>query len=739
MHNKRLAPLTLALLYAFTPIVRADEPQTPATASASANSALPVNIVADKIKGSQKDTISAEGNVMLKQDDNILTAPRIDYTPSSGLVSAPQAICLQNSNILVNGKKLLFNITPQTGSLYDATYALKQVKGRGNAKEIDFLGPNLYRLHQAQYTTCQEGNNDWYLNVHTLDLDRTTETGIAHGSTLIFKGYPIAWLPWIDFPLSNQRKSGVLTPSFGSSANNGFDIRVPYYFNIAPNLDDTFAARILTKRGIQLQNEFRYLEPDFSGKLNVEYLPHDRLASRERYAIFFQHQQNFGHGLTGNLDYQRVSDSSYFSDLSTYLANTALLTLPQQASLNYRFGNWNLQAQTQQFQTLQDPSAPIIPPYGHHQIAFSGSQDLKGGAEFKLNTDITHFFNPNRLDGDRFIIYPSLSYPIQRSYGYITPKIGYHFTRYHLNSTSITPLDLELNNNLPISTDSTRALPIMSVDSGLYLDRPTTLFNHSYTQTLEPRLYYLYIPYRDQNNIPVFDSALADFSFTQMFSENRFLGNDRINNANQLTAAVTSKLNDPESGDTRLYGSIGQRFNFTPQKVFLPNEPPDLSGTSDLLGAAGFTLNEHWSIDGAVDYNTSQNTNQNNSLMVSYQPRSGEVINFRYRYSRDFLEQIDLSSQWPIHGNWYLLARWDYSLRDRRILEGLAGLEYNGGCWQFRSVIHHLVTGVATASNAFFLQLEFDGLGQLGTNPLDVLKRNISGYEDTSQLDSNLP
>ncbi|MDE3208447.1 MAG: LPS-assembly protein LptD, partial [Pseudomonadota bacterium] len=407
--------------------------------------------------------------------------------------------------------------------------------------------------------------------------------------------------------------------------------------------------------------------------------------------------------------------------------------------LNYSFGTWDLTAETQQFQTLQDPSAPIIPPYGHHELALSGGQDFENNIHFRMNTDVTHFFNPDRLDGDRFILYPSLSYPIEKSYGYITPKIGYNFTRYHINTASITPLDLALNNNVPISANTTRSLPIMSVDSGLYLNKTTHLFNHTYTQTLEPRLYYLYIPYRNQNNIPVFDSALADFSFTQMFSENRFLGNDRINNANQLTAAVTSKLNDPETGVTRFYGALGQRFNFTPQQVFLPNEPPDLSGTSDLLGAAGFAFNQHWSVDGAVDYNTSQNTNQNNALTLRYQGSPGEIINFRYRYSRDFLEQVDLSTQWPIHGNWYLLARWNYSLRDRRILEGLAGLEYNGGCWQFRSVVHHLVTGVNTASNAFFLQLEFDGLGQLGTNPLDVLKRNISGYEDTSQLDANLP
>lgn len=282
----------------------------------------------------------------------------------------------------------------------------------------------------------------------------------------------------------------------------------------------------------------------------------------------------------------------------------------------------------------------------------------------------------------------------------------------------------------------TRTLPIFSLDSGVFMERDWTFRGSEYTQTLEPRLYYLYIPYQDQSRLPNFDSALADFSYAQMFSENQFVGNDRINDANQLTAALTSRLLDPVTGREWLRATIGQRFYFKEQQVVLPGGVARSDNSSDILAAFGGSIAPAWSVDAGVQYNTSQDQFYKSSIGARYQPEAGKLLNLGYRFTRDALKQVDVSSQWPLTGRWQGMGRVNYSFRDSKLLEGLAGLEYNGGCWAARMVLHQFATATSEMSRSIFFQLELFGMGRIGSNPLDVLKRNISGFAPAHQLSS---
>jgi LPS-assembly protein len=336
-----------------------------------------------------------------------------------------------------------------------------------------------------------------------------------------------------------------------------------------------------------------------------------------------------------------------------------------------------------------------------------------------LQGEFVEFSHPTLINGRREILYPTISAPYQTSFFYITPKIGYHTTSYALNDQNFS--------------SASRNLPIYSLDSGLTFERDTAFWGRSFQQTLEPRLYYVYIPFRQQDQLPNFDSALADFNLAQIFTENQFTGGDRINDANQLTAAITSRLIDPDTGDEQVRFTLGQRYYFKPQQVLLTPGTGN-SQNSDMLAAFTGQITRRWFTDLGMQYSTISNRAERSNAVLRYQPEIGKVVNFGYRFTRDSLEQLDLSTQWPIGGRWGGVARYNYSLRDSSVLEALLGLEYNAGCWAARFVVHRFVSATQEYVNAMFLQLELTGVSQIGSSPLEVLRQNITGYEKTNNL-----
>lgn len=603
-------------------------------------------------------------------------------------------------------------------------------QSRGDAKTILFEGQDKKRLKNARFTTCEAGVDDWYIKAKDLSINDYSESGTAKNAYIEFKGIPILYTPWMSFSYNNQRNSGLLTPTIGSTSKSGLEVSIPYYWNIAPNMDATFATRELSKRGLQLQGEFRYLEENYSGIDNLEYLSNDSQTSSTRYYANLKHQQILGGGWSAGYSLEKVSDNQYFSDLSTRIVTTSQVVLPQQFNVDYADESWRFNAIAQKFQTLDGLSYPYerLP-----QLTLVGNK-YYGDVNANLYTQAVAFStNPNAPvmpTGTRVTVYPSISLPMSTSYGYITPKIGIHSTSYSLNNVA---------NGLE---SQQRTLPIFSLDSGLYFDRDFKVMDRAYTQTLEPRLFYVYIPNKDQSNIPIFDSSEADLNFSTLFSENQFTGNDRINNANQVSLALTSRYIESKTGEQRLSASIGQRYYFADQAVGLPGTDFRKTKSSDIIAGVTANLKTSWKIDAFWQYNTDDARSDRATLTSRYNPEPGKTLNLSYSYTRDVsgaavntgIDQFDISGQWPLGKGWYGVGRVNYSLQDKQMIETLAGVEYDAGCWKTRTVIQRVSTATANANYALFFQLELGGLASIGANPLSVIKRSIPGYASSGLI-----
>jgi len=695
--------------------------------SSVAGESGPMFLAADRIESTAPGIIEASGRVEARQAGQNFFADWLRYDTTLSSVEAHGQVRMEQPTLLLSGDSLRFNLDNRSGDLTQPTYRFTEQPGRGDARHIAFADENHFTLEDATYTTCPVDNDDWFLKTGKLDIDKTRNLGTARNTSLQFLGVPILYTPWISFSLNNERKTGMLPPTIGTTQRSGLDLMVPYYFNLAPNYDATLYPRLLTKRGVQLGGEFRYLLDSSRGENRFEYLPNDNQTGRSRWSGTLNNTYRLNANTHAGMLFNRVSDDDYFRDLSNLISITSLSHLNREVWVASQHANWNAELRAQSFQTLQDSTAGLIAePYARLPHARLGMvQTLGSGLEFKLETEATRFAHPTLAEGTRVLAYPTLRLPLSNSFGFLTPQLGWHSSYYALDK------------NAP-EQRITRNLPIFSLDSGVTFDRPFRFARQDYDQTLEPRAYYVYAPYRDQNAIPVFDSALLDFSYAQMFTENQFIGGDRINDANQLTLAVTSRFIEADSGLERLQLTLGQRYYFSSQQVTLPGVAPRSSSATDLLAAVSGQVTRDWRIDTAWQFDTQNGTTIRQNLGASYRPRPGHALNFGYRFIDQTTEQIDLSGQWPLNNRWYGMFRYNYSFQDDKLVEGLAGLEYNGGCWAARAVFQRLATKEEQSTDALFFQLELNGMGRIGASPFDVLKQSVPGYRPSNEI-SQLP
>lgn len=695
---------------------------------------------ADRIEGVQGRDFVAIGNVKLRQLGAAIRADRIDYHSEQQLAVATGHVEIDRNGDTATGPELRYHLDDDTGEMASPVFAFpktgeRRTASRGEAVRAVLEPDRVSKLYEAEYTSCPVPRDDWFLRVNELDLDGGRNLGHAYGSTVYFMHVPILYTPFISFPLDNKRKSGFLAPTFGSSGNSGFQASLPYYWNIAPNMDATVTPAIFTKRGVQLGGEFRYLEPKLSGQLDAEYLPHDRIAARDRWFLGVHHAEQLWPGWSLGVNAQGVSDDNYFRDLSTRIALTSQTNLPRDAILAYNDDTWSFSTRVLGYQTLQDPNGTPIPiPYRIlPQMLFSGSRQNVGGFDLQVGTEASNFRHPTLVDGQRFIFHPSISYPMRRSYGYVIPKLGYDYTRYNLQG-----------NLQPGIEGGSLSVPIASVDSGLFFDRSVSWRGTAFQQTLEPRVYYLNVPFRDQSALPNFTTVEKDFNFAEIFTENRFVGGDRVGDANQITVGVTSRMIESATGLERLTAALGQVYYFRPPRVTLTQTAND-NKYSDVLAALAGQVSRAVQLEAAFQYTPNLNRSEKAVLAAHYMPEPGSVVNLAYRYARGSpdpradpsvqagIAQVDLSSQWPITGHTSGVARWNWSTKDRKLVEGLAGIEYNAGCWQLRAVAHRFITATQQYSTSFQIQLELSGLSRIGINPLETLRQNIPGYRRTDE------
>ena len=731
----RFAVLACALFYCAVSHAQGRGLQLPR----SSDNSLPIVIDADRIEGVSGKETTAQGNATLRRGDLSVRADSLKYQEENDDVEASGNVRFESGGDVVSGPNLRYRIKDATGVFEKpdftfaprtprASFGQQPVSARGQAESIEFLGEDQYRIKDGFFTSCKPGDDSWLIRADQLDLDFTREVGTARGGRVIFKGVPVIAAPAFDFPLNNQRKSGFLPPSIGTTGKSGPELAVPYYLNLAPNYDLTLTPRYMQKRGLQIAEQFRYLLPHHNGELRAEQIPNDQVTDTSRRAIAFVHNYSRDGRLAGGLNLNKVSDDNYFRDLATRINVTSQATLPREGFLTYNGGWWDsgsysATGRVQRFQVLQDPDKPILPPYGRTpQLTLSMLRQDSGGSDFGSSAEIVDFSHPSLVNGKRLTIYPSLRLPLITPGAFLTPKLGAHYTYYSLDQSAPNTIS--------------RSLSIFSLDSGLIFERETQAQGQSVIQTLEPRIFYVRIPFRDQSRIPLFDTAVADFNYAQIFSENSFSGGDRINDADQLTVALTSRTLRSSTGQEMLRGTIGQRYYFKDQQVTLddpqatlPTDPPRTYHSSDWLAALSGRVAQHWTSEAATQYNQRDNRFERLTVTARYQPEPFKTLNLSYRFLNDQIRQVDLSGQWPLADRWYGVGRFNYSLRDSRIVESIGGLEYGADCWISRFVVQRFALTAGESTRSFFIQLELNGFSRLGSNPLEALKRNIPGYQ----------
>lgn len=679
--------------------------------------------LADFAEIANQNLFTLRGNVEMDRDRERLLADLMSYDRSTGKVRAKGDIHYYENGLVVNGASGYFDLLTKRGELEDITFRYEPRHGRGAATRGQLEEPKRIHLNDVSFTTCSPGNHDWYLRAKDLWLDRNTATGTAKHAFLEFKGVPVLYTPYLSFPLNDERRSGFLTPRFGTSQETGVDVRIPYYWNIAPNRDATFAPRFLSRRGPLLGGEFRYLNPANHGQVYAEYMPHDKVYDGARGLLSTQHQGSIAPRWFTDIDAAYVSDDNYLEELGSSLASSSISFLEQRGDLLYVAPAWSLLARVQGFQTLQQNVAPEDRPYERlPQLLLQANLPKRPlGMEYGLRGEVVHFRRNETVTGDRVDLQPTVQWPFIGRAGYVTPSFKLWQTNYRLD-----------NAGPGISDSQSRTLPLMSVDAGAYFERSLAWGSGSYLQTLEPRLYYLYVPGRNQDDLPVFDSAQRDLSFGLLYQDNRFSGADRVGDANQVTLGLVSRLLDRETGRERLRAGIGQIRYFENLNVTLPGEAVYTRSASNILGELAVRLTQRWSGYFTVEWDQYDNSATRSGLQLHYEPERGRMLNLAYRRVDPDVKQTDISLLWPITPNWSVVGRWNYSLEDSRTLETVFGLGYDTCCWSLRVAGRRYISekdNNLSNNSAVFVEAELKGLTRVGRRIEELLERGIFGDE----------
>lgn len=724
----RLRPFRLPLAFAtclliWAVLARAEEPRLRLERALGEGRGRPAAegsayVRADRISGEIEERLTLEGSAEVRRGGTVLRGDRITYTVATDEIEASGNVRIYRDGVAFFGPSLTLRIDARTGAMPEAGFTYAPHSGRGTSRRIEFLEGDRLRLEDAVYTTCAPGDDSWWIQARRLTIDRDGELGVANGASVHFQGVPILASPYFQFPLGDRRRSGLLTPSVGINSKLGVEAIVPYYWDIAPNYDATISPRVMTKRGVLIGTEFRYLEPNFNGIVEYDLVPYDRVTDSSRSYLSLRHLYDNAAGLTGGVNYSRVSDDNVPADYARTIAGASRLVLPQELFVRYTQRQWSALARVEQNQTLQDPNQPVVKPHERlPQLAFTGWAPRIAGFDAGVMIDATQFDHPTLETGTRFIVNPTLAYPVRAPGYFLVPRVQWLGTWYELDD--------------PRRADQrpSRSLPLASVDGGLVFERDASWFGDAAVQTLEPRLFYAYVPYRDQSNLPVFDTAEADFNFTQLFRENRYSGFDRVSEANQLTAALVGRILDPATGAERLRAAVGQRFYFSSQQVTLPGGTASTGSESDVLFELRGVIARGWISDLYVQHSTLENRLVRAAAALRWQPRPGSVMGLAYRYKLDEIEQVDFAAQWPIAERWYGVGRANYSIRDKQWVELLAGFEYRDDCWALRLVGQSFVTIGEARTTSLLFQLQLNGVASIGTGLLEQLRRSIPGYQ----------
>ncbi len=699
--------------------------------------------------------IKASGNAVLIKSGNRIEADTIVYDQISNQLKAKGNVNLENRNSRITGQELILNVDESIGEIPNATFdtdikneASINQSIRGNASKLTLQGENKTILDNAKITTCEVGKTDWFIKGSKINIDNMTKSVDATNALMEFKGLPIMYSPMVNFSFNKERKSGFLSPTWGTTTRSGFQAKTPYYFNIAPNQDATVTPRYMGKRGLQIGGQYRYITNESEGEANLEFLNNDYMTNEQRYLINLKHKQRFTNNFSGFYSYQKVSDNDYFADMSSLVSRTSRVIMPQELGLDYinKKDQWSVGLRVTKFQSLTTSS-----PYEKLPQIFADRKDEFFGIESLSRFDFTEFDANNshnkdvqnnlKPTGSRFIYNQSFSKAIiENSYSFVKPKISFNYRNY------------DTNHSLSTSSESF-FIPRVSVDSGLYFDRSLDFFGNSLTQTLEPRAFYSYTPFHDQSMLPIYDTRLTDINLYNIFSETQFIGYDRIEDTNHLTAGFTSRFVDA-TGAERVALTFAQKFYLSDRNVL--NDPvystADSSlerSSSDFLFGGNARITKHLTFRSMTQYNPEQNSSKRVAYGFKYNPQDGKLLKFDYRFiefpssNETRLKQFNISGQWPLGQGYYAVGRYNFNLDNSKVIESLGGIEYDAGCWSSKLVLHRLSLATEEEPNySLWFQLELGGLGSIGTGKARklnrVLMRNVPGASWASTYDDDI-
>jgi LPS-assembly protein len=658
------------------------------------------------------------GNVELSQGDRVIRTDCLEYAAANGRFRLQGGVEYSDPNLTVRGGDGSYS--PTLGAQIQGTeFELPSRNARGSAGNLQVDGNNKVTLTDVTFTTCPADDVAWQLKARSIELDPNTRNGTGRGTRVEFKDVPIIYLPYFSFPLGPQRKSGFLFPEPGNSSRNGVSIPVPYYWNIRPNLDFTAEPVYYTRRGLDLGGELRYLTTRQRGSLDFNYLPKDDLLGIDRHFAHWRHVAELPGEWRFRIDATDVGDDDYFEDFALGPEGTSVPFTERLAQASYRDEHWNVRAQLQHFQTIDEELEAEQRPYARTpRVLASGDWDSGLGAiEYGFDAEFVNFDRNVGVTGWRMDVAPRAGFDWSAPGFFVRPSAGYRYTSYSLDNT-------------PTGTDEspTRSLPFASIDAGLVFERSSGSQGQR-RMTLEPRALYLYTPFREQSELPLFDTGLPDLNLVQLYRTNRYVGADRVNDANQVAFGLTSRLFDANNGAQYFAASVGQVYYFEKPRVVLPTETPSTRDTSDFVAQVSLTAYKNWNFEAGIQWNPEDTRSERSQFRVQYRPGGDRVINLGYRAQRERLEQAEVSGAWPLGKRWNAFGRMVYSLRDSTTLERFAGFEYKACCWRVRTVVRRFISNSdGTQETGFQIQLELGGLASVGNDASAFLERTIRGY-----------
>jgi len=727
--------------------------------------ASPLEIESDHAELVGGEVSNFKGMADLTRADQRLSGDFVTHNSTSGALSAQGNVVYREKGLSFAADSAFMRMKTDQGVLRNSQYVIETVPARGTSRLTHIDSKTRSRYETVTYTTCPPGDQDWLVHADSAQIDKTTGRGLARNAWLEFKGVPILWTPIMSFPVDDRRQSGFLTPNFAFTKIGGFDFSIPYYMNLAPNYDATVWFREITNRGPMARGEFRYLTAMTRGVVGGEYMPYDDVRQSSRGLFTFKNDTSFTDRLRSNVDLNYVTDARYLNELGNVLRVQNSRFMRSFGGLQYAGDGYSLGANADYYLSVDPTITRAASPYSRlPHLTFSSDHEIAGtGLRFAGLAEMVNFEHraaQDRVTARRLNLRPRLYYPLRGASGFVTPSLALQHTQYWLswpdsgNLAGQQVQDLKtLNNVSDIRNDVSRTAPIFSVDGGLAFDREFQLAQTPWTQTLEPRLFYLYIPKVDHGAIPVFDTAEYDFNFYQLFRDNRFAGTDRLTDANQITPALTTRFIDDASGLERLRLSVGEIFYFRDREVQLvPTTNTQTADLSNVVGEVSSMITDHWNFRGTGQWNPNRDRIDRGQIALQYNDRRNQLLNLSYRYRRNPItdvvgvDQTDVSFRLPVAEGWHVIGQWQYSLLHQVTAQTFLGIERETCCWRFSLIgLRYLngvsggvsgidpTTGVATSADAqantgVFFQLEFKGLTRLGNEVDQFLSRSISGY-----------